>query len=63
MKNIQDNDVNNIAEWNLIHDIINLSKRTKNDNYWKETEESAEQGVLYDLTVLGWWIDWISLKC
>ena len=33
MNNIHDNDVNNIAEWNLLHDIINPSKHVKPPNY------------------------------
>ena len=32
MHDIHDTKVNNIAEWNLIHDILNPSKRTKNTN-------------------------------
>ena len=32
MNPIHDNEVNNIAEWNLLHDMINPSKRTKNIN-------------------------------
>ena len=32
MKHINDNEVNNIAEWNLLHDILNPYKHTKNIN-------------------------------
>ena len=35
MKNINDNYVNNIAEWNLLHDILNNYKWTKRtDSYY-----------------------------
>ena len=33
MNNIHDNDVNNKDEFNLLHDILNTFKRTKNTNY------------------------------
>ena len=32
MNHIHDNKVNNIAEWNLLHDILNTPKCTKNIN-------------------------------
>ena len=32
MNHIHDNEVNKIAEWNLLQDIINTSRRTKNIN-------------------------------
>ena len=34
MNCIHDNKVNNISEYNLIHDIINPSKRTNNINIY-----------------------------
>ena len=32
IKNIHDHEINNIAEYNLIHDMLNYSKRIKNNN-------------------------------
>ena len=32
MKNIQNNDINNISEFNLLHDILNPSKCGNNEN-------------------------------
>ena len=32
MENIHNNDINNISEFNLLHDILNNSKRTRNTN-------------------------------
>ena len=59
MKNIYDNDVNNIDELSLLHDILNLSKLKKKSHYspilhgFINTRRDIEK---YKIQYFGWYI-------